>query len=160
MSPPAKGVLHAIGEKRRHGDRDGDQEPAGYVKSPPPKAVACDREQHGIDEGYDRERAAAKLSKRQRGEQAHGADHDQGAGIPEEVHEVEAGPDHRVRRSRLRLQKIPERVRPICLDHAGRHCPVDIVASNLDQCLGSALGFGRGGHVAIMRRLWLTEAQD
>jgi hypothetical protein len=144
---PAERVLHAVDEQGRHGDRDRDQQPAGNQEPAAPQAVARRREDHGIEDGDCGESGAAQARERESREQAHGADHDQGAGVPEQVHEVEARPHRRIRRRRLRAQDMPERVRLLGRDHAGRHRPLEIVAPDRDRAVGRGSGLEAHCHV-------------
>jgi hypothetical protein len=121
-------------------------EPAGDEEAAPPQAIACCYKENGVHRGDRGEGAAAEARKRQRREQTHGADHDQSARIPQQVHEVEARPHHRCRRRSLRAEDVPERVRLIGLDHAGRDCPLDVAAVHHDDVAGRVTSFGARCH--------------
>jgi hypothetical protein len=70
----------------------------------------------------------------------------QGAGVPEQVHEVEARPLRRPRRSSLRFKEGPERVRLIAPYQAGRHGSLDVAAGHHDDVAARGTCFGARRH--------------
>jgi hypothetical protein len=139
-------VLHAVDEERCHRDCDRDQEPAGNEEAAPPEAIARGREHDGVDQRDRGKGAAAQARERQGREQAHGADHDQGASVPEQVDEIEARPHRRAWRGSLRPEEVPERVRLLGADHAGPRRPLEVFATDRDHGAGRGSGFGARRH--------------
>ncbi len=130
VGPPAERILDAIDEQRRHGHRDRDQEAARDAEIALPEMPAGHGEQHRVDDRDQREHAAAELREGERGEQAHGADDDERARVPEHVDQIETRPQALGRGA----EELPERLGLGGVEHAGGDRLLEIAAAQDSGC--------------------------
>jgi hypothetical protein len=119
-APQPERVLDAVDRKRRHRDRDCDQQAARDAQvALVPEMMPGDGEGNRIGDSGGGQRPATHRREGERREQPHGAHDDQRAGIPEQMCEVEQRRGGSRRRAGVTAaEKIKQRAQSIGLERA------------------------------------------